>query len=231
MDIVQDFGSVAGFIALGLSIILGLRAIGVFDRPSYEIEASYLPERDLLGFAVMPYFIVQFRNDGNKPVTFADFELILPRPNVIHQGKLMAHLGAELFIDKRRSSRLGAMQTADAIDYRTVKVELPPSSSHTEFFDLGAFLPNLNPDEHLQSNQIPPDFEPVLHFGDSWRNDICVDRHGIHEGEWHHSDEKELAGMGHTKYSLGSTLHRKRRWLSRKWKIETSKPLAVTPTL
>ncbi len=45
-NVLQDVGSIAGLIALLLGVWLSLRAVGVLDRPSYEISAGYLPERD-----------------------------------------------------------------------------------------------------------------------------------------------------------------------------------------
>jgi hypothetical protein len=175
-NVFQDVGSVAGLIALFLGVWLSLRAIGVFDRPSYEISAGYLPERDEIGFGAMPHFVLEYRNTGNVPVTFSDFELVLPRHDFIRNGQLVGHLGAELFIDKKKASRIGSFQHVQAIDYRTIRVELPPRTSDSTYFDLGAFLPNLNP-ERIEPAQVPLDFEPVLKLTDSWGHELWVDRH------------------------------------------------------
>ncbi len=52
----------------------------------------------------MPHFVLEYRNTGNVPVTFSDFELVLPRHDIIRDGQFVGHLGAELFIDKKKSS-------------------------------------------------------------------------------------------------------------------------------
>ena len=81
------------------------------------------------------------------PVVFSDFVLVLPRlEGVIDgDGTFILHPGAELFIDKRPTSRMGNLQQWRMLDYRTNKVRLEPGDSHSDFFDLGAFLPNATP--------------------------------------------------------------------------------------
>ena len=94
-NVLQDIGSIAGLVALLLGVWLSLRTLGVLNRPRYEISAAYLP-RDEVGFGAMPHFVVEYRNTGNVPVTFSDFELALPRHDFIQGDKLVGHLGAEL---------------------------------------------------------------------------------------------------------------------------------------
>jgi len=221
-NLIQDVGSIAGLIALLLGVWLSLRALGIFNRPSYTITANYLPERDSLGFGAMPHFVVEYRNTGNVPVTFSDFELVLPRHDIIQSGQLVGHLGADLFIDKRRSSRIGAMQHVRAIDYRTGKVELPPRSSHSDYFDLGAFLPDFDA-EKLGPARVPPDFEPVLKLTDSWAHELWIDRHGVHDGRWKHRDEERLASEFDYRLFTGKTLTRRRTGL-RRWKTDIKEP-------
>jgi hypothetical protein len=119
-DVIQGIGAVAGLLALGLSIYLGLRAAGVFEQPEYELTSSYLAPHDIIGFPTMPHFVLMYRNVGNVPVMFSDFELKYPRLDAVdNEGKFILTPGADLYIDKRLSSRLGGAQQYKKIDYRT----------------------------------------------------------------------------------------------------------------
>jgi len=109
-----------------------------------------------------------------------------------------------------------------AIDYRTGKVELPPQASHTDYFDLGAFLPDFDP-ERLGPAKVPPDFEPILKFTDSWAHEVWIDRYGLHDGRWKHRDEDRLAEEFDYKIHSSRTLARRRTW-RRRWQTEIREP-------
>jgi hypothetical protein len=113
-------------------------------------------------------------------------------------------------------------QHVRAIDYRTNKVELPPHSSHSDYFDLGAFLPGFDP-ERIGPANVPPDFEPILKFDDSWGHELWIDRHGLHDGRWKHRDEDRLAEEFGYKIQSSRTLVRRRTW-RRRWQTEIREP-------
>lgn len=170
-DALQASGAVAGFIALALSILLSLRALGVFARPAYTIISSYLRPHDIVGFPTMPHFVLSYRNVGNVPVTFSDFELKYPRLDAVDaSGGFTLTTGARLHIDKRLSSRVGGVQEYEVIDYRTNMVELAPGASHTDFFDLGALLgwegEERDPDAYslmpMAQRNVPENFHPSV---------------------------------------------------------------------
>jgi hypothetical protein len=71
-------------------------------------------------------------------VTFSDFELLLPRKMFRNDDVYIYSSGAELFIDKRPSSRVAGLAQFEKVDYRTTELRLDPGDSHTDFFDLAA---------------------------------------------------------------------------------------------
>lgn len=152
----------AGAVALVLGVWIAAKSVGLLDRPKHSISARYLPPADLLGFFTMPHFVVEYENQGNVPVTFSDFELLLPRfEEVSTEGNYKMHLGAKLYIDKRPTSTVGAIQHLRGIDYRTNTVRLEPGESHSDFFDLGAFLEDADPKRAAADRRPSPNFEPV----------------------------------------------------------------------
>lgn len=82
------------------------RGLGLLERPRYALESLYIGLADYVGFSTMPHFMLQINNTGNVPVTFSDFELILPRRDIFRDGSFVAHPGARAFIDKLPSFRL-----------------------------------------------------------------------------------------------------------------------------
>jgi hypothetical protein len=223
---IQGIGAVAGLVAFGLSIYLGLRAAGVFERPEYELTSSYLAPHDIIGFPTMPHFVVMYRNVGNVPVTFSDFELKYPRLDAVdNKGDFILTPGADLYIDKRLSSRLGGAQQYKKIDYRTNKVELAPGAMHTDFFDLGALL-GWKPEEEeeeeeeggystaLETRTVPTDFHPVLTFTDSFGNELHCDEDGVHLGPYRYPHERAFrAGVPEVKMPHTLEVARSRlRW-------------------
>lgn len=167
----------------------------------------------------MPHFVVQYRNTGNVPVTFSDFELILPRHAIFQDGQYVSTLGADFFLDKRKSSRVGSLQHIKSLDYRTNKVRLEAGESHTDYFDLGAFLPDLDTTKVMNTQGIPPGFDPILKFTDSWENEIVCDRWGVADGPWKHTDWDKLVAAGY-RMSDPSTLTATQRTLSRRWRFQ-----------
>jgi hypothetical protein len=102
---------------------------------------------------------------------------------VSQDGKFVLHPGAQLFIDKRPTSKLGKQQAYKYVDYRTDKVTLQPGESHTDFFDLGAFLPNADTSGPMAIVDTS-NFHPVMTFHDSRGNRFHCDVDGIHEGSY-----------------------------------------------
>src|SRR4051812_44826215 len=98
-EVLRDVGAIAGLISLFLTIWLGLRALGFLERPRYTLTSSYLPPHDEMGFGVMPHFVVEYSNAGNVPVTFSDFNLVMPRRLFDEEDTYIDNLGAELFIE------------------------------------------------------------------------------------------------------------------------------------
>jgi hypothetical protein len=135
----------------------------------------------------MPHFQLEYENRGNTPVAFSDFFLILPRIEgaIDSDGKFNFHQGAELLIDKRPTTRVGGYQLARAMDYRTNKVPLEPGEMHTDFFDFGAFFPNVTEGKsRWGSVHVPSDFQPILSFHDNFGNTYYCDDKGVHRGRW-----------------------------------------------
>jgi hypothetical protein len=167
----------AAIVALILTVLISARTIGILNRPKHWLRSTYLPPRDLVGFFAMPHFLVEYENRGNVPVVFSDFVLHLPRiEGVIDpDGKFIAHPGADLFIDKRPTTRWAGQQIYRLIDFRTNTVRLGSGDTHTDFFDLGAFAPN---------DQVPDDFHPILTFHDNYGNNFYADEDGVHRGAW-----------------------------------------------
>jgi hypothetical protein len=86
----------AGAVALLLGIWLSARGLGLLERPRYALESLYIGPADYVGFSTMPHFMLQINNTGNVPVTFSDFELILPRRDIFRDGSLWLIPGHEL---------------------------------------------------------------------------------------------------------------------------------------
>jgi hypothetical protein len=127
------------------------------------------------------------------------------------------HPGAELYIDKRRTSTIGPMQMFKAMDFRTNRVRLEPGDSHTDFFDLGAFLPDAQQSDRFRVDSLPSDFSPILQFHDSHGNSFYADPDGLHAGLYAYLYEEELLKIGTPSASLGIlTTRRALRWLG--WK-------------
>ncbi|MEX2647179.1 MAG: hypothetical protein WD249_13030 [Gaiellaceae bacterium] len=205
----------AAVVALALGIWLTAHNLGVLRRPKHWLRSTYLPPRDLVGFFAMPHFLVEYENRGNVPVVFSDFMLMLPRLEGVldESGEFVLHPGAELLIDKRPTTRVGGYQVLRKLDYRTNKVRLEPGEMHTDFFDLGAFFPDVEPgDSPWNQVSVPPDFHPVLSFHDNFGNRYYCDQDGVHRGDWEHPNLDALrAASGTTGYGTG--VETKRRWL------------------
>ena len=214
-------------VALILGVWISARTLGLLNRPKHWLRSTYLPPRDLVGFFAMPHFLVEYENRGNIAVTFSDFVLALPRlENVIDDdGKFILHPGAELFIDKRPTSRMGNMQHWRKLDYRTNNVRLEPGDSHTDFFDLGAFLPDVKPDSRFKQVSIPADFSPLLTFHDSYGNRYYCDDEGIHRGEYEYPHVAALMGAGEKAPARVGVLTQRRRvrWFG--WKEKRTRGL------
>jgi hypothetical protein len=188
--------------------------MGVFDRLRYAVTSSYIPETGWLGLRSMPHFVVQFENEGTVPVTFSDFELLLPEVLTPDEdGQLVGTMGAELYIDKNRASRIVALQHIEKIDYRTTKVELRGRSSHMEFFDLRTFLPEgWGELGKLDKNYgTLADFEPVLAFHDNYGNEFHCDRRGIHRGAYEHPQMEALKTEGYDPGTPSKIVVKRRR--------------------
>jgi hypothetical protein len=200
-------------VALALGKWISAKAVGLRDRPKHSISARYLPPADLLGFFTMPHFVVEYENQGNVPVTFSDFELLLPRfEEVSADGDYKMHLGAKLYIDKRPTSTVGAIQHLRAVDYRTNAVRLEPGESRSDFFDLSAFLDDADPNEPLPIVALPPQFEPVLTFRDSFGNRYHCDANGAHSGRYEAPMTTAMRAAG-IKLSDPNAVVTARRWI------------------
>jgi hypothetical protein len=223
-DNVQVGGS---FVGVVLAIWIALRTLGMFDRPAFTVRSTWLSPTDpMLGTTTIPHFVVQYDNHGNAPVTFSDFEILLPRLKGVvgKDGSFVLHLGAELFIDKRPSSRVWGIQHLKGLDYRTNKVPLRPGASHTDFFDLGAFV-EVNDAFGGDQVRIPDDFEPVLQFRDSYGHWFHCDASGAHLGEYAYPHQRDLeaAGLRVQPASVVKSKRRPIRWLG--WSQTETKAL------
>lgn len=214
-EVLRDAGAIAGFLSLVLGIGLALRAFGVFVSPRYEISSTYLPPHDNLGFAAMPHFVVTFENIGNVPVTFSGFEIVQPR-RMFRGDTYIDHLGAELFIDGKRSSRIGTKKDAEKVDYLTTAVRLQPQDSAVEFFPLATLFPNIDT-ERLQAASTGPDLNPVLQFNDSFGNVYYCDDLGIHNGRWNHPEMRRLLAIGAREIPTESLIAERGRF-RREWR-------------
>ena len=174
----------AAVVALALGVWISARTLGLLDRPKYWLRATYLPPRDAVGFFAMPHFLMEYENRGNVAAIFSDFILVLPRLKDVIDPKrgFVGHVGAEVFIDKRPTTTFAGTQEYKAIDFRTHRVRLSPGDSHTDFFDLGAFLPGAEQTDQFQAGDVPADFSPVLTFHDSYGNNFYADTEGLHAG-------------------------------------------------
>lgn len=188
----------------------------------------------MLGTATVPHFIVQYENCGNVPVTFSEFELLLPRLDGVidSESGFVLHLGAQLYIDKRPSSRIWGLQHLKALDYRTNKVPLEPGASHTDFFDLGAFVGRDALATGESAVQIPPDFSPVLQFHDSFGHEFHCDEAGVQEGPYVYPHESALtaAGFSPAPSPTLTTARRRIRWFG--WtteRTEAARPKSGRP--
>lgn len=202
-------------IAIFLGLWISARTLGLLNRPKHWLRSTYLPPYDLVGFFAMPHFQLEYENRGNTPVAFSDFFLILPRIEgaIDSDGKFNFHQGAELLIDKRPTTRVGGYQLARAMDYRTNKVPLEPGEMHTDFFDFGAFFPNVTEGKsRWGSVHVPSDFQPILSFHDNFGNTYYCDDKGVHRGRWEHPHLDALRAAAAT-LGYGSGLETKRRFL------------------
>jgi hypothetical protein len=193
--VIERIGAIGGLIALGLGIWLSLRALGFFLTRKHSVSSTYLPHRDAIGFDAMPHFVLEYENLGDVPVVFSDFELMLPR-TMFRGDTFIDHPGATLLIDKRKSSTVGGIKEFSRIDYRTNKVRLQPSESHTDFFDLGAFLEDFDDADPLPTGRVPADFDPILQFRDSYGNEFYCDADGVHTGPYKHAELDKLLAKG-----------------------------------
>lgn len=221
----------AALVALALGVWISARTLGLLDRPKYWLRATYLPPRDAVGFFAMPHFIIEYENRGNVSVVFSDFFLLLPRlggaldPN----GNFIAHVGADLFIDKRPTSTIAGRQEYRAMDYRTNRVQLGQGDSHTDFFDLGAFLPGAEQADRFNTSHVPSDFSPVLTFHDSHGNIFYADAEGLHAGFYEYPYQAEILRVGKLRESAGLlTWRRALKWFG--WKQEKAPGLGEPPT-
>lgn len=192
---IERIGSIGGLIALGLGIWLSLRALGFFLKRSYSLNARYLPHTDAVGFDAMPHFVLQYQNLGEVTVVFSDFELLLPR-RMFRGDTFIDHPGADLLIDKRKSSTVGGIKEYSKVDYRTNKVRLEPGESHTDFFDLEAFLPNFDPTDPMPTGGVPAGFNPALQFRDSFGHEYYCDEKALHTGAYKHPELDKLLAKG-----------------------------------
>jgi hypothetical protein len=204
----------AAVVTLLLGVWISARAVGLLNRPNHWLRSTYIPPRDLVGFFAMPHFMLEYENRGNVPVVFSDFMLMLPRIEGIVGGdsRLILHPGAELFIDKRPTTRVGGYQLLRRLDYRTNKVRLEPGEMHTDYFDLGAFFTDVELGHSLWTQvNIPNDFHPILSFHDNFGNNYYCDEHGIHRGTWEHPHLDVLRASAAT-LGFGDGVETRRRW-------------------
>jgi hypothetical protein len=203
----------AAVVALALGVWISARTLGLLNRPKYWLRATYLPPRDAVGFFAMPHFLIEYENRGNVDAVFSDFMLMLPRLEGVIDAKhgFVLQVGAEVFIDKRPTTTFAGAQEYKAIDYRTHRVRLAPGDSHTDFFDLGAFLPGAEQSERFKSANVPSDFSPVLAFHDSYGNNFYADTEGLHPGVYQYPHESEMMKGGRRRRSIG--ILSGRRWL------------------
>jgi hypothetical protein len=188
---------------------------------------------DVAGFFTMPHFLVEYENLGNVPLTFSDFELVLPRfEKVSSTGDYKLQLGAELFIDKRPTARIGPIQHLRAIDYRTNTVRLEPGASYSDFFDLGAFVEGADPKQKFSTGKLPPDFEPVLTFRDSFANRYWVNAEGVHAGRYEAPMAAAIRAGGRTLRDPQTVTSRRRliRWLGWDYGKVTEQPKPLDPS-
>jgi hypothetical protein len=203
-------------VAILLGLWLTARQIGLLNRPKHWVRVTYLPPRDAVGFFAMPHFLVEYENRGNVPIVFSDFILALPRlEGVIDEERgFVTHVGAELFIDKRPTSTIAGMQQFSAVDYRTDKVRLDPGDSHTDFFDLGAFLPDMQQGDRFRAENVPHDFSPIITFHDSFGNNLWADEDGVRSGLYEYPHDEEMLKVVTRRPAYGILSTRKAiRWL------------------
>jgi hypothetical protein len=157
--------------------------------------------------------LIEYENRGNVEAVFSDFMLMLPRlEGVIDPERgFVLDPGAEVFIDKRPTTTFAGAQEYKALDYRTHRVRLAPGDSHTDFFDLGAFLPGAEQSDRLKVPNVPSDFSPVLAFHDSYGNNFYADTEGLHSGVYQYPHEAEMMKGRRRRQSIG--ILTRRRWL------------------
>jgi hypothetical protein len=214
---------VAAVLALALGVWISARTLGLLARPKFWLRSTYLPPRDAIGFFAMPHFLIEYENRGNVPITFSDFMLALPRLEGVIDAKygFVDHPGAKMFIDKRETSTLATAQEFKAMDFRTNKVRLEPGDSHTDFFDLEAFLPEAKQSDSFRVENVPNDFKPILTFHDSYGNVFWADEDGLRAGYYVYPHEAAmLEGRKRVRRVGILTTRRFGRWFG--WSQEAS---------
>lgn len=210
-------------VALALAVWGRAKSLRLLDRPKHWLRCNYVRPHDVVGFPTVPHFVLEYENRGNVPVVFSDFFLLLPRLEGVltTDGAFISHPGADLLIDKRPSARIGSAQAYRIMDYRTNKVRLEPGDSHTDFFDLEAFVSagGRYGDGPLKMT-IPHDFSPVLTFHDQYGNAFYADPEGIHGGAWRYPHQAALEATLDVRVLLG--VETKRSWL--RWFGWTERP-------
>jgi hypothetical protein len=209
-------GSIAGFVALLVSIVLNLRQI-LFASQKNRITSTYHRPKDLVGFRSKPRFVVRIHNLSALSGEFRHFELLLPRLQgvVTDRGEFVHSPGAELYKDgEALGSRLRARQEFRKIDYLRRTVTVGPNASAVEFFELDAFLPD-PPPQGWQAASLPEDFEPVLAFEHSSGLEFHCDASGLQPGPYRWPYEKELRAS--TMITRPNALELRRGRFRRRW--------------
>jgi len=213
-------GATLGVISFGIGILLGLKALGVFNRPSHRLTVGYHGV-GALSIGGTPRFIVVFESRGNTPVAFQDFELLLPRLgsdalDLDGEFRLRAN-GAKLFVDGFEEGHIEGAQAFFAIDRMTRVIDLGPRQSMTEFFDLGQLY-----------DQTPRQtFEPIISFRDSYGFPFWGNMRGeISAGDYPYPHQEELDRV--IRFANMKRLRSRKRWLRRSWAREYEE-FAVDP--
>jgi hypothetical protein len=194
-------------IGVGISIFLGLRALGVLKRTRYAVHGVRSPLRDITGAHTAASFVMTFINRGATPVTFLDFEMSIPRlgDHVLEEnGTYIPHVGAEWFVDgERRGFHLGA-QAFTKVNVDTRRIVVEPQSSRTEFFPLDLFqIDSLEAWRHW-----PDNFDPILTFEDSFGKRYFCDSDGTHRGDYQYPHRAALEAVVTTGAATGVRVSR-----------------------
>jgi hypothetical protein len=206
---------VATRVAVVISILLGLKGLGLFNRTSFEAHGGRSSLRDLVGFHSPGMFIMLFVNRGATSVTFYDFEIAQPRlgSQVLDaDGNFVLHTGAAWYVDGVRKGTFPAMQAHSKINYDTRRVVVEPGSSRTEVFYLELF--EIPEKFGVEGGAWPEDFAPILEFEDSFGTRYVADEKGTRIGRYAYPHQTALDAVLRPSAPPGVS---RRRWLPFLW--------------